>query len=46
MFSRDEWQSRFNYIIKKIHEKASKYTPEEIEAGIAQAIKEVKAEKQ
>lgn len=45
IFSRDEWQNRFNRIIKKIHKKASKYTPEEIEADIAHAIKEVKAEK-
>ncbi len=42
---RDEWQNRFNSIIEKIHKKASKYTSEEIEADIAQAIKEAKAKK-
>lgn len=45
IFSRDEWQNRFNRIIEKIHKKASKYTSVEIEADIAQAIKEAKAEK-
>jgi predicted DNA-binding antitoxin AbrB/MazE fold protein len=45
IFSRDEWQNRFNRIIEKIHKKTSKYTSDEIEADIAQAIKEVKAEK-
>ncbi|MBI5043349.1 MAG: antitoxin family protein [Nitrospirae bacterium] len=45
IFSRDEWQNRFNRIIEKIHKKTSKYTSDEIEADIAHAIKEVKAEK-
>jgi len=42
---RDEWQKRFNRIIEKIRKKAIQYTPEEIEADIAQAIKEVREEK-
>lgn len=37
----DEWQARFNRIIEKIHKKTAHYTPEEIEADIAEAIKEV-----
>ena len=41
----DEWQERFNRVIKKIHEKTSKFTPEEIEADIAEAIKEVRKTK-
>lgn len=45
IFSRDEWQNRFNRIIEKIHKKTSKYTSEEIEADIAHAIKEAKAKK-
>lgn len=45
ILSHDEWQERFNRIIKKIHGKASQYSCEEIEADLAQTIKEVKAEK-
>ncbi len=40
----DEWQNRFNRIIQKIHKCASRYTPEEIESDIAQAVKEVREE--
>ncbi len=43
--SLDEWQNRFNRIIEKIHKKAAQYSPEEIESDIAQAIKEVKKER-
>lgn len=43
--SLDEWQNRFNKIIEKIHKKAAQYTPEEIEADISYAIKEVRKEK-
>ncbi len=42
---RDEWQGRFNRVIEKIHKKASRYTSEEIESDIAQAINEVREEK-
>lgn len=42
---RDEWQGRFNRVIEKIHKKASKYTCEEIDSDIAQAITEVREEK-
>jgi len=45
ILSLDEWQSRFNRIIEKIHKKTAQYSTEEIEADIAQAIKEVKETK-
>lgn len=45
ILSLDEWQSRFNRIIEKIHKKTAQYPPEEIEADIAQAIKEVREAK-
>ncbi len=45
ILSRDEWQKRFNRIIKKIHKRAAQYTPQEIESDIVQAIKEVRAKK-
>jgi predicted DNA-binding antitoxin AbrB/MazE fold protein len=45
IISLDEWQSRFNRIIKKIHKKAAQYTSEEIESNISNAIKEVRKEK-
>lgn len=39
---RDEWESRFDRVLKKVHEKAAAYSPEEIEADIAAAVKEVR----
>ena len=45
ILSLDQWQSRFNRVIEKIHNRANQYTPEEIEADVAQAIKEVREEK-
>lgn len=42
ILSLDEWQIRFNRIIEKIHKKTAQYPPEEIEADIAQAVKEVR----
>ena len=45
IFSLDQWQTRFNCIIEKIHKKAKQHTSEEIEADISQAIKEVREEK-
>lgn len=45
ILSLDEWQSRFNRIIEKIHKKTAQYSPEEIEADIAQAVKEVREAK-
>ncbi|MBM2837809.1 MAG: hypothetical protein HW415_434, partial [Deltaproteobacteria bacterium] len=40
VLSVDDWQKRFDRIIKKIHKKTSRFSPEEIEADIAAAIKE------
>jgi len=45
VFSLDQWQTRFNRIIEKIHQRANQYTSEEIETDISQAIKEVREEK-
>lgn len=45
ILSLDEWQGRFNRIIEKIHKKTAQYPTEEIEADIAQAIKEVREAK-
>lgn len=42
IFSHDEWQSRFNRIIEKIHKKAAQYKAEEIESDISEAIREVR----
>lgn len=41
----DEWQHRFARIIRKIQNRASQYTPEEIESDVSHAIKEVREEK-
>jgi predicted DNA-binding antitoxin AbrB/MazE fold protein len=38
----EEWQTRFDRIIRKIHSKAAQYPSEEIEADISQAIREVR----
>ncbi|MEW5744702.1 MAG: antitoxin family protein [Nitrospirota bacterium] len=45
VISLDEWQSRFNRIIEKIHKRAAQYGSEEIEQDISQAIEEVREEK-
>lgn len=45
VLSIDDWQKRFDRIIKKIHKKTSRFSPEEIEADIAVAIKEVREAK-
>jgi predicted DNA-binding antitoxin AbrB/MazE fold protein len=38
----DEWQARFDRIIRKIHGKAAQYPSEETEADISQALREVR----
>lgn len=43
--SHEEWRKEFNRIIKKIHKQTAKFAPEEIEADITEAIKEVRAAK-
>jgi len=45
ILSLDQWQSRFNRVIEKIHKRANQYTPEEIETDISRAIKEIREEK-
>lgn len=42
ILSDDDWQKRFNKIIKSIRSKTAKFSPEEIEADIEEAIKEVR----
>jgi predicted DNA-binding antitoxin AbrB/MazE fold protein len=45
IISSDEWLKRFNRIIEKIHKKTAQFPPEEIEADIKEAIKEVREAK-
>jgi predicted DNA-binding antitoxin AbrB/MazE fold protein len=45
ILSLDQWQSRFDRVIEKIHKNAKQYTPEEIETNISQAIKEAREER-
>jgi predicted DNA-binding antitoxin AbrB/MazE fold protein len=45
IISLDDWQVRFNHIIEKIHKKTARYTSEEIESDISDAIREVRKEK-
>ena len=45
ILSLDQWQSRFDHVIERIHRKAKQYTSEEIETDISQAIKEIQEEK-
>jgi len=42
ILSLDQWQSRFDRVIERVHKKAVQYTPEEIEADISQAIRDVR----
>jgi predicted DNA-binding antitoxin AbrB/MazE fold protein len=45
IISVDEWQSRFNRIIEKIQKKSVRYTSQEIESDISQAITEIREDK-
>ncbi len=45
ILSKDEWQRRFNSLIKQIHKKTAQYPAKDIEADISQAVKEVRKEK-
>lgn len=45
IISHEEWRKQFDRIIKKIHKQTAKFSPEEIEADIAEAIEEVRAAK-
>jgi len=41
----DEWRKRFSQIIEKIHQKTSRYSAEEIESDITQALRESREDK-
>jgi len=45
IISVDEWQRRFNRIIEKIQKKSVRYTSQEIESDISQAITEIREDK-
>lgn len=39
----EDWQERFDRVLKSIRSKAALFSPEEIEADIAETIKEVRS---
>ena len=41
----EDWQKRFDRVLKSIRNKAARFSPEEIEADIEEAIKEVRSAK-
>ena len=41
----DDWKERFDKVLKSIRSKAARFTQEEIERDIEEAIKEVRAER-
>ena len=41
----EDWQERFDRALKSIRSKAARFSPEEIEADIEEAIKEVRSAK-
>jgi predicted DNA-binding antitoxin AbrB/MazE fold protein len=41
----EDWQERFGKVLTSIRGKAARFSPEEIEADIAEAIREVRREK-
>ncbi|MBI5635118.1 MAG: antitoxin family protein [Nitrospirae bacterium] len=45
ILSRDDWQMRFDKALRSIRSKAARFTEEEIQADIEEAIKEVRAER-
>ena len=45
IISLEDWQTRFNKIIDKIRRNYEQYSPDEIEADIADAVKEVRDKK-
>ena len=45
ILSRDEWQKRFDNVLRKVHARSSQYTSEEIESDITHAVQEVREEK-
>ena len=45
ILSHDEWQKRFDVILRKIHASSSQYPSAEIESDIAHAVREAREEK-
>lgn len=45
ILSHDEWQKRFDAVLRRIHARSSQYPSEEIESDIAHAVQEVREEK-
>ena len=45
ILSHDDWQKRFDTVLRKIHARSSQYTSAEIESDIAHAVQEVREEK-
>ncbi len=45
ILSEDDWQRRFEKVLKSIRSKTAKFPPEEIEADIEEAIREVRTAK-
>ncbi len=41
----ENWAERFEAILKKLRESTKEFTPEEVEANVREAIKEVRAKK-
>ena len=45
ILAHDEWQKRFDNVLRKIHVRSSQYTSDEIESDIVHALQEVREEK-
>ena len=45
IISDDDWQERFDTVLKSMRNKTAKFPPEEIEADIKEAIREVRKAK-
>jgi len=45
IISDDDWQERFDTVLKSMRNKTAKFPPEEIEADIEKAIREVRKAK-
>jgi len=45
ILSHDDWQKRFDSVLRKIHARSSQYSSDEIESDIAHAVQEVREEK-
>ncbi|MBI4653522.1 MAG: DUF104 domain-containing protein [Nitrospirae bacterium] len=45
ILSDEDWQKRFDRVLKSIRSKTAKFSPEEVEADIKEAIKEVRKSK-